>query len=216
MFHLIRYTCSGILGFFITAALFIGMLNLLGSKSFYMSSETLDFSISYVKAEAETKQRKRQKKKPPEQQKTPQPPSAPRLQVVQNDNAIINIPNDYSQMNNLNLLNKTRVPGFSMHLGEPNIGSQGGIKAGIPPVYPPKAILKNIEGWVQVMIEINEMGLVSKVSVIKAEPARLFEEAALKAVKKWSFYPKKENGRAVPYQMIQTIEFKIDQIIEEE
>ncbi len=216
MYQAIRYTCSGILGFFITAALFVGMLNLLGSGSKFVSTDSLDLSISYVKAEVETKQKQRQRKKPPEPEKTTQPPTVPRLNTVQNNNAVLNMPTDFSQGKNINLLNKSSAPGFSVHLGGPNFGSQGGIKAGIPPIYPPKALLNNIEGWVQVLIEVNEMGTVSKVSVLKAEPKHLFEEAALKAVRKWSFYPQKENGVAVPYQSIQTIEFKLEQIIEEE
>ncbi len=216
MFQAIRFTCSGILGFFITAALFLGMLNLLGSGPKFISTDSLDLSISYVKTEVATKQKQRQKKKPPEPEKTTQPPTVPRLNIVQNNHAELNMPADYSHGKNLNLLNKTSIPGFSVHLGGPNLGSQGGIKAGIPPVYPPKALLRNIEGWVQVLIEVNEMGTVSKVSVLNAEPKHLFEEAAMKAVRKWSFYPQKENGVAVPYQLTQMIEFKLEQIIEEE
>ena len=108
------------------------------------------------------------------------------------------------------------MPGFKMAVEGANIDSQGGVKAGIPPIYPPAAILKNAEGWVQVLISVNEMGLVSDVTVVKANPPRLFDNAAIKAVRKWSFYQKKVDDIAVPYQFSQTIEFKIDQIIEQD
>ncbi|MCB1581866.1 MAG: energy transducer TonB [Xanthomonadales bacterium] len=186
------------------------MLKLLGNSPKLINTDSFDLSISYVKAEVDTKEKKRQKKKPPEPEKTTQPPSVPKLNIAQSNHAELNIPTAYSQAKSLNLLSKTSIPGFNFHLGSPKVGSQGGIKAGIPPVYPPKALLNNTEGWVQVLIEINERGSVSQVSVLDAEPARLFEEAAIKAVRKWSFYPKKENGVAVPYQLIQIIEFKID------
>ncbi len=197
-------------------ALFFGMMNLLGSKSNTLNSDTMDFRISYVKAEVETKQRKRQKKIPPEMQKSSQPPAAPRLNIPQNANPLINLPNNFVSGQNLNILDRISLPGFSMNTGGVNIDSQGGVKAGIPPIYPPKALLKNTEGWVQVMISVNAMGLVSEVTVLDSYPARLFDEAAVKAVRKWSFYQKQVYEKAVPYQFTQTIEFKIEHIEESE
>jgi protein TonB len=215
MQQMIRFTCSGFLGFFITAALFIGMLNLLDLNYKVINTENMDFKISYVNAEIDIKERKRQIKKPPEIQKSSQPPAAPQLKIVQNDSPMFNSPNTYNNGKNLNILNKISMPGLKMDVEGANIASQGGVKAGIPPIYPPAAILKNAEGWVQVMISVNEMGSVSDVAVLKSNPPRLFDNAAIKAVKKWSFYQKKVDDKAVPYQFSQTIEFKIDPIIEE-
>ncbi len=214
MQRIIRFGCSGFMGMLITAALFLGMMGLLGGSTKAFDTENLDFRISYVQAEVETKHRKRLIKKPPEIQKTSQPPAAPRMNTDQKDNALINIPNNFDSGKSLNILNKISLPGFSMDVGEPNIGSQGGVKAGMPPMYPPKALLKNIEGWVHVKISVNEMGFASEVIVLDSDPPRLFDAAAINAVKKWSFYQQEENGISVPFQLTQTIEFKIDQIEE--
>jgi protein TonB len=216
MQQIIRFTCSGFLGFFITLVLFFGMMKLLGSGYKVSNSDSLNFNISYVKAEVDTKERKRLKKKPPEMKKSSQPPAAPRLNVVQSDHAMINLPSNFNNGKNLNILNKIDLPGFNMDVGGANIDSQGGFKAGIPPIYPPKALLKNTEGWVKVLISIDEFGSVSAVSVLDSNPARLFDEAALKAVRKWSYYEKKVNDEPVPYQVTQTVEFNIETIIIED
>jgi len=45
--------------------------------------------------------------------------------------------------------------------------------------------------------------------VIKAEPASVFNDAALKAILKWKFKPKLVDGQAVERQATQEIEFKL-------
>lgn len=214
MTQFLRYTCSGIMALVVTVALFVGMLNLLDSQHHIFSEKVLNFGISYVKTEIDTKHRKRQIKKPPERQKSSQPPAAPRMNVIQNENAIINLPNEFDNGHNFNILEKIDLPGFSIQLNDTNIDSQGGLKAGIPPIYPPAALLKNTEGWVQVKILVNEFGMVNDVLVMNANPARIFDNAAIKAVRKWKFYPNKVNGKSTPYETTQTIEFKLDQPIE--
>ncbi len=214
--YFIRISVSGLLGFVITAALFIAMLNVLDTRKNEPASKGMDFSISYIKAEQETQTKSRKITKPPEPKKTSQPPAVPRLQLEQNHKTTIDLSNSFTQGKNINILEKINLPGFKMAVGATPIGTQGGIKAAMPPIYPPAAIMKNKEGWVQVLISVNEVGQVSDVSVLNANPARLFDSAALKAVRKWKFYTKNEYGKAVPYQFTQTIEFKLDQLEEQE
>jgi protein TonB len=71
--------------------------------------------------------------------------------------------------------------------------------------------MSKTEGSVTLLIEVNEFGQVSGARVIDAEPARVFNSAALKAVRKWAFHPKKIAGQGVPFQVTQTIEFTLDQ-----
>lgn len=210
----IRYTFSGIMGFLITLTLFFGMKSLLGDRAKIKDNDFLDFKISYVKAEIETKQRSRQRKKPPEPEKSSQPPAAPKLNVAQNNKSLVDMLSDYNNGKNLNILKNMGLPGLNVNIGKPSIDNQGGLKAGIPPIYPPKALLNNIEGWVHVKISVNAFGSVDDVLVLNSEPARLFDEAALKAVRKWAFHQKKINDTPVPFEFTQTIEFKLGQPIE--
>ena len=48
-----------------------------------------------------------------------------------------------------------------------------------------------------VKFDIGENGRVSNVAVIESTPAGVFDDAALTAVRKWVYEPRKENGVAV-------------------
>eukprot|EP01029_Cantina_marsupialis_P011799 TRINITY_DN262605_c0_g1_i1.p1 TRINITY_DN262605_c0_g1~~TRINITY_DN262605_c0_g1_i1.p1 ORF type:complete len:229 (-),score=39.04 TRINITY_DN262605_c0_g1_i1:168-755(-) len=59
----------------------------------------------------------------------------------------------------------------------------------INPHYPRKAKIRRKEGYVQLQFHITKEGKVLRPVVVKAEPVGYFEEAALKAIKKWRFKP---------------------------
>jgi protein TonB len=67
----------------------------------------------------------------------------------------------------------------------------------VPPNYPKKAAAAGIEGWVQLSFSINPIGQVVDISVVDAEPKRLFDKEARRALKKWKYKPKVVDGEAV-------------------
>jgi protein TonB len=79
----------------------------------------------------------------------------------------------------------------------------------VPPVYPTEAFRKRQEGWVEVEFTVTADGKVSNAAVANSNPARVFNEAALRAVQAWSFKPKTENGTPVEERMKRRIEFKL-------
>lgn len=81
----------------------------------------------------------------------------------------------------------------------------------VPPSYPLEARRKKIEGWVRVEMTILEDGTVADPRVKKAEPAGVFEQAALAAVSQWRFRPATENGQAVRRRAGQTLKFELNQ-----
>jgi protein TonB len=77
------------------------------------------------------------------------------------------------------------------------------------PEYPADAFRGRKEGWVEVEFVVDANGAVSDAKVTNADPPRLFNAAALSAVKRYTFKPRLENGKAVEEKMSRRIVFKL-------
>jgi protein TonB len=67
----------------------------------------------------------------------------------------------------------------------------------VDPDYPPRAKQRGIEGYVDIEFTISPVGTVQDANVINADPPFVFDRAALRAIRKWRYNPKVENGSAV-------------------
>ena len=67
----------------------------------------------------------------------------------------------------------------------------------VEPVYPRRALTRNVEGWVLVEFVVTETGTVRDPVVLVADPPGFFERAALAAVLKFKYKPKVVNGQGV-------------------
>jgi protein TonB len=103
-----------------------------------------------------------------------------------------------------------------------NGSNLGGIKMGagkistsviplvrIPPIYPRRAANRRIQGWVKVEFIITTEGLVKDPVVIQSMPNKIFNSAALRAIKRWKFKPHIVEGQAYEQKASQTLEFKL-------
>lgn len=79
----------------------------------------------------------------------------------------------------------------------------------IPPKYPARAADRHIEGWVKIEFTITTDGAVKDAVVVEAEPAEVFDDAALKAISQWTFKEKIIDGVAVEQRAVQTLKFKL-------
>ena len=79
----------------------------------------------------------------------------------------------------------------------------------IPPRYPMRAANRHIEGWVKVEFTITEQGTVKDAIVIDAQPSKIFNRAALQAIKRWKFKAKIIGGEAFEQRAIQVLQFKL-------
>ena len=74
----------------------------------------------------------------------------------------------------------------------------------IVPDYPQRAQARGLEGWVQVQFTITATGMVKDPVVVNAEPRNIFDDAALKAIARWRYNPKVENGVPIERVGVQT------------
>jgi protein TonB len=65
------------------------------------------------------------------------------------------------------------------------------------PKYPRVAQRRNLSGWVSIEFTVAVDGSVRDVEALEAEPAEIFDNAAIRAVERWKFEPIFENGVAV-------------------
>lgn len=81
----------------------------------------------------------------------------------------------------------------------------------VAPVYPRRALQRGIEGFVIVEFTVNTVGAVKEPFVVEAQPAGIFDQAALDAAKKFKYKPRVVNGEATEVSGVQNrITFKID------
>ncbi|GGY88865.1 MULTISPECIES: energy transducer TonB [Shewanella] len=81
----------------------------------------------------------------------------------------------------------------------------------IEPQYPIAAARDGKEGWVQLSFTITETGSVDDVEVIDADPKRIFDREAIRALRKWKYKPKIVDGKPQrqPGQKVQ-LDFKLN------
>ncbi|MCH2040668.1 MAG: energy transducer TonB [Saccharospirillaceae bacterium] len=81
----------------------------------------------------------------------------------------------------------------------------------VAPTYPRRAAQKGIEGYVVVEFTVSKLGTVINPMVIEADPANIFNRAALNAAKKFKYKPKIENGKAIEVTGVRNIiRFELD------
>ncbi|NHA15654.1 energy transducer TonB [Thioalkalivibrio sp. XN279] len=205
-----RFLVAIVSGVFMALLLFLLMHALIGGRDGFERPEDTGRVVDFVRVRADeiVQTRERQvPKKPPPPDKPPPPPQlqtqAPQQQVRQ----VLDI----------------ETPDISVGFtGGPVVaaGWQAGDNMGdgdiipivrIEPSYPRDAAMKGIEGYVKVMLTILPDGSVGEARVIDANPPRIFNREAVRAVLRWKFKPRIVDGQAVSREAEQTIEFNLNQ-----
>ena len=155
-----------------------------------------------LKHETETRIRKREK---PEEPPPPEETPAPMPEMKQISQPMVSSPDiNFS------------LPEIPFVMDGPYIGpfSNSGdrdfmVIARIPPQYPYRAKRRGVEGWVKISFLITEQGLVKDAIVIDEKPKGVFDNATLRAVMKWRFKPRIEDGKPVATRAEQTVSFTL-------
>ncbi len=107
------------------------------------------------------------------------------------------------------------IAGVKMGVKETGIGTGMSISTNviplvrIPPRYPMRAANRRIEGWVKIEFTITKEGTVKDAIVVDAQPSKIFNSAALRAIKRWKFKAKILDGVAFEQRAIQVLQFKL-------
>lgn len=100
-------------------------------------------------------------------------------------------------------------------ISAPNLKGTMGNQQALPlyrvdPRYPSKALKRRVEGYVIMRFTIDATGRPKDIEVIEAEPQRMFEREAIRALKKWKYQPKVEDGVSIEqYGQTAKVEFKL-------
>ena len=146
----------------------------------------IDFVRLKRELEPEKKKRELPDKKPPEDE-----PPPPEMKLARN------LRPDAS--------GEGFFPGFSSGMeldAGPNLGLGAADQDVVPlvrvnPEYPIRAAQRGIEGWVEVEFTISPTGNVTDVAVVGYYPSSVFNSAAQRAIRRWKYNPKIENGKPV-------------------
>lgn len=153
----------------------------------------------------------RSRRKPEQPPPPDDPPPPPRLSL-----STAPQPDPPMPVANIPVLDVPLSRGIGLYLGnfqqiDPN--SEGDVVpvVVIRPMYPREAALSGTEGWVKIEFTITETGTVKEPRVVDAQPARLFNREAIRAILKWKFKPRVVDGVAVERQASQTIDFTLQE-----
>ena len=202
---MVRLLLSLIVGAVITFFLYVLMAFLIGGDDTFTNAKKEQIVIELNSPPPESKAQTRTRVPPPP---PPPPPEPPKQQVVSESNN-----NDPGAIG----FNAPTIDlgGASAGLGDPSGALMRDGDATpivrIEPKYPVQAARDGINGWVQLRFSIMEDGSVDEVEVIDADPKRVFDREAIRALKRWKYSPKIENGKALKQtgQKVQ-LDFNLD------
>ncbi|WP_395342145.1 energy transducer TonB [Ningiella sp. W23] len=187
---MIRFIVSILLGAGVAFTLFVVMAKLVENTGEPGEKPPPPPIIDIVMNEPDDEAQTRVRTPPPP---PPPPQEPPKVEMVEPDAADPN------------------TDGFSLSI--PNVDTGGvGVNIGgigdmmrdgdatpivrIDPKYPPDAARDGKEGWVLLSFTIDTLGGVKDVSVLDADPKRVFDREAKRALRKWKYRPKVVDGVA--------------------
>ena len=168
--------------FYLMQALILGEGGELGDPT----GSLIEFVRLKKESELETKKRKMPEKKEPEE-----PPPPPDLRMSR------------SSMPDQDLGEMAFAVDVGIDMGGgPDLSLAASDTDIVPivrvnPQYPLRAAERGIEGWVEVQFTISRTGTVKDPFVLNAKPKNIFNRAALRAIRKWKYNPKVEDGEPV-------------------
>lgn len=80
----------------------------------------------------------------------------------------------------------------------------------VQPDYPRDALLRGVEGYVELEFTVTAKGSVEDVAVLDSKPKGEFEGTVRAAIKHWKFKPARQDGKPVDERVRHRFDFKLD------
>jgi protein TonB len=202
---MVRFLVSILLGAAVTFALFSFMAFLVssGDRTKEVGLENIIVEVNTTPPKSAAERRQRVPPPPPPPPKTPPKPQAPEPEANNDSGGLtFNMPG-------------VQLAGANAGISAPGAGFGRDGDATpivrIEPRYPIQAARDGKEGWVTLSFTINKIGGVEDVDVIEAEPRRVFDREAKRALRKWKYKPKVVDGKAMrQLGLTVRLDFKMD------
>ena len=207
----VRLLLAALAAMVVTFGLFLVMYKLIslgsGDRAELDAIAGIRFGPVEIPNEAVTRSRRKPDKPPPPRN----PPPPPRMPIARMEQQLQDMPR--LDMPKLDI---PLVSGEGMYLGnfqQVDRTAEGDIipVVVIRPMYPREAAMSGTEGWVKIEFTITETGSVKSPRVIDAQPPRIFNREAIRAILKWKFKPRVVDGIAVERRATQTIDFTLEE-----
>lgn len=78
------------------------------------------------------------------------------------------------------------------------------------PIYPHSARMRRLSGEVELEFVVTAAGMAEHIQVLSAQPAGIFDDAAIQAVQRWRFQPGVRSGADVSVRVRQKLTFRLD------
>lgn len=204
-----RFIASTSLGLFVALMLFWVMHTLISGTSDIKRSDDSAVRLDFIKVDQDELENVKKRTPPPEPEPPEKPPPPPKITVDNPDQPARNMPKMDMPRISLGL-----TSGSGPYLGRWSAGDPGAEGDIIPivriePQFPREALLKGINGWVEVEFTIEPDGSVSNPKVVDSQPPRIFDRNALRAIYKWKFKPRIVDGKPVARRAKQRMDFTV-------
>lgn len=189
-----------VLSIIISVGIFFGMHLMISSDTTTIKESQKNRHLVYLREKVQTKIERKKRVKPKE------PPKKPPVKKIK----IIKTKINAQVKNNVKIKPFKAV---TKNINVSAISSLSGAQVAVPaqtlfdanslqilkrvnPKYPRRAKIKKKSGHVQLSFSIDKKGEVSNIYVIDSTPQGIFEQSAIKAIKRWKFKPTEDSKNA--------------------
>jgi len=212
MYRAIGWIVAAVLSALLTLGLFFLMYKMIESDENSVIDTTSYKIVEFIHTKKEEIEHQRRKVLPPEPKMKKEPPRSKKSVVTTPSKNVEQV----SQRINMALpsiqtsqLSAGAMPAIG--LPAPASGdSELRAMVQINPMYPPRAKRMGIQGYVKVLISVDEEGEVEDIEVIESKPEGVFDKTVIRAIRRWQFKPKVVNSIAVKQEGEMRLNFTLD------